>query len=179
MSGTSQEHCYTFRQCWHTWSFCVPAYEQFRSKKQRTWYSISLVSMLFSGCFSHFFCHSFLSAFRPYGRKTFFFHFTAIVLILLLGAMGNFSEQFGIWTTRRKTELIGKKCRVPTEPACAGKRRRNWWPKTIRHDFRHHNQNIAALLQKGDVKEALRYVKQYDESLKAAKPIGFLSAHNC
>ena len=45
--------------------------------------------------------------------------------------------------------------------------------KTIRHDFRHHNQNIAALLQKGDVKEALRYVKQYDESLKAAKPMDF------
>ena len=42
--------------------------------------------------------------------------------------------------------------------------------RTIRHDFRHHNQNIVALLQKGESREALRYVEQYNESLDTAKP---------
>ena len=45
--------------------------------------------------------------------------------------------------------------------------------KAIRHDFRHHSRNIAMLLQKGDVKEALRYVEQYDESLDVAGPKEF------
>lgn len=31
--------------------------------------------------------------------------------------------------------------------------------KTIRHDFRHHNQNIAAMLQRGETAEALRYIE--------------------
>ena len=45
--------------------------------------------------------------------------------------------------------------------------------KTIRHDFRHHNQNIAAMLQKGETNEALRYIEQYNESLDAARPKEF------
>ena len=47
--------------------------------------------------------------------------------------------------------------------------------KTIRHDFRHHNQNIAAMLQKGETNEALHYIEQYNESLDAAKPKEFCS----
>ena len=41
--------------------------------------------------------------------------------------------------------------------------------KTIRHDFRHHNQNLESMLQKGEIQEALRYLKQYNDSLDAAK----------
>ena len=45
--------------------------------------------------------------------------------------------------------------------------------KAIRHDFRHHNHNIVVLLQKGDIKQVLRYIEQYDDSLDAAKPKEF------
>ena len=41
--------------------------------------------------------------------------------------------------------------------------------KTIRHDFRHHNQNLESMLKKGEIDEALRYLKQYNDSLDAAK----------
>ncbi len=41
--------------------------------------------------------------------------------------------------------------------------------KTIRHDFRHHNQNIESMLKKGEIQEALDYLKQYNDSLDAAK----------
>ena len=41
--------------------------------------------------------------------------------------------------------------------------------KTVFHDFRHHNQNIAAMLKKGEVQEALCYLEQYNESLEAAR----------
>ena len=45
--------------------------------------------------------------------------------------------------------------------------------KTIRHDFRHHNQNLAAMLRNGETKEALRYIEEYNESLDAARPKEF------
>ena len=38
--------------------------------------------------------------------------------------------------------------------------------KTVRHDFRHHNQNIETLLKKGEIQEALNYLKQYNDSLE-------------
>ena len=41
--------------------------------------------------------------------------------------------------------------------------------KTIRHDFRHHNQNLESMLKKGEVEEALSYLKQYNDSLDAAR----------
>ena len=40
----------------------------------------------------------------------------------------------------------------------------------MRHDIRHHNQNIVMLLKKGDIGEALRYIEQYNESIEAARP---------
>lgn len=71
-----------------------------------------------------------------------------------------------------KTELIGKNKKY-LEGQLALAKENELTARTIRHDFRHHNQNIAALLQKGDIKEALRYVEQYDESLGAAAPKEF------
>ena len=137
-------------------------------KKQRTWYSISLVSMLFLAAFTFF-----VIRFYPHSGHTEenIFSFTAIVLIYC-------SVLWVIFGTIRymdyeaKTELIGKNAEYLQNQLALAKEK-ELMAKTIRHDFRHHNQNIAALLQKGDVKEALRYVKQYDESLKAAKPMDF------
>ena len=45
--------------------------------------------------------------------------------------------------------------------------------KTVRHDFRHHNQNIETMLEKGEVDEALCYLKQYNDSLDEIKPNDF------
>ena len=41
--------------------------------------------------------------------------------------------------------------------------------KTVRHDFRHHNQNIASMLNKGEIREALSYLEEYNDSLSAPK----------
>ena len=45
--------------------------------------------------------------------------------------------------------------------------------KTIRHDFRHHSQNIESMLEKGEIQNALSYLKQYNDSLDATKPSNF------
>lgn len=71
-----------------------------------------------------------------------------------------------------KRELIGKNVEY-LQGQLALAKENNLIAKTIRHDFRHHNRNVAALLQKGDVKEALRYIELYGESLAAAKPKEF------
>ena len=47
--------------------------------------------------------------------------------------------------------------------------------KTVRHDFRHHNQNIEAMLKNGEIQEALNYLKQYNNSLDEARSNDFCS----
>ena len=71
-----------------------------------------------------------------------------------------------------KTELISKNVEY-LQGQLALAKENELTARTIRHDFRHHNQIVAALLQKGDIKEAQRYIEQYDESLEAAKPERF------
>ena len=132
--------------------------------KKRTWYSISLVSMLFLAVFISFVV--FLYADYGHEHETIFF-FAAVVVIycsvlwVIFGMIQYMSEE-------SKMELIGKNAEY-LQGQLALARENELAAKTIRHDFRHHNQNVAALLQKGDIKEALHYIEQYDESLDAAK----------
>lgn len=136
--------------------------------KKRTWYSISLVSALFLAVFTSFVV--FFYAGYGHEREAVFL-FGAVVLIycsvlwVIFGTIRYMSEE-------SKMELIGKNAEY-LQGQLALAKENELMAKTIRHDFRHHSQTIAALLQKGDVKEALRYMEQYDESLDAAKPKEF------
>ncbi len=136
--------------------------------KKRTWYSISLVSMLFLVVFISFV----IFLYAGYGHKhETIFLFAAVVLIyssvlwVLFGTIRSMNDE-------SKMELISKNAEyLQGQLELAKENERT--AKTIRHDFRHHNQNIAALLQKGGIKEAIRYIEQYDESLDAANPKEF------
>ena len=137
-------------------------------KEKRTWYAISLVSALFLAVFT-----AFVIRLYPHSGHTGenIFLFTVVVLIycsvlwVIFGTIRYMSEE-------SKMELIGKNAEY-LQGQLALAKENELMAKTIRHDFRHHSQTIAALLQKGDVKEALRYMEQYDESLDAAKPKEF------
>lgn len=71
-----------------------------------------------------------------------------------------------------RTELIEKNMEYLQEQLKIA-RDNEVFAKTIRHDFRHHNQNIAVMLKKGEIGEALRYIEQYNKSLDAVKPREF------
>ena len=138
------------------------------AKKKRTWYSISLVSMLLLVIFA-----SCVVRIQPHATYTGQSILLFIILVLIY-----FSVLWIIFGTiqhmnyEAKTELIGKNIEY-LQGQLAIAEENEMAAKTIRHDFRHHNQNIAALLQKGEVQEALSYVKQYDASLDAGKPKEF------
>ena len=148
--------------------FLRPYVHMVPGTKKRTWYSISLVSMLFLVVFIAFVV--FLYAGYGHENETIFL-FAAVVLLyasvlwVIFGTIRYMNDE-------SKMELIGKNAEY-LQGQLALAKENELTAKTIRHDFRHHNQNIAALLQKGDIKEALRYIEQYDESLDAAKPKEF------
>ena len=73
---------------------------------------------------------------------------------------------------KNKTELIIQNTKYLHEQLENAKEN-EMLAKTIRHDFRHHNQNIEAMLKKGEIQEAIQYLEQYNESLEAAKPREF------
>lgn len=148
--------------------FLRPYVRMVPGTKKRTWYSISLVSMLFLAVFISFVI--FLYAGYGHENETIFL-FTAFVLIyssvlwVIFGTIRYMNDE-------SKMELISKNAAY-LQGQLALAKENELAAKAIRHDFRHHNQNIAALLQKGDIKEALRYIEQYDNSLDAAKPKEF------
>ena len=135
--------------------------------KKRTWYSISLVSILFLEVFASFV----VFFYAGYDNGETLFLFGAVVMIycsvlwVIFGTVRHMDYEM-------KAELIGKNVEYLQGQLELAKEN-ELLAKTIRHDFRHHNRNIAALLQEGDVREALRYIRQYDESLDAANPERF------
>lgn len=136
--------------------------------KKRTWYSISLVSMLFLLVFASF-VSIFYTRYDQAGQYVFLFFAVVIiycsVLWVIFGTIQHMSME-------SRLELIGKNVEYLQGQLDLAKEN-ELTARTIRHDFRHHNQNLAVLLKKGDIKEALRYIEQYDESIDSAKPREF------
>lgn len=136
--------------------------------KKRTWYSISLVSTLFLAIFTSFVILLY-AGYEREGKEIFLF---AAVVLLYCSVLWVIFGTIRYMSDENKMELIGKNAEY-LQGQLALAKENELAAKTIRHDFRHHNHNIAALLQKGDIQEALRYMEQYDESLDAAKPKEF------
>ena len=148
--------------------FLRPYVRMVPGTKKRTWYSISLVSALFLAVFTSFVI--FFYASDRHESKTIFL-FAAFVLIycsvlwVIFGTIRHMSDESKIELISKNEEYLQGQLALARENELAA--------KAIRHDFRHHNKNIMVLLQKGDIKHALRYIEQYDESLDAAKPKEF------
>lgn len=137
-------------------------------KGRRTWYAISLNSALFLAVFT-----AFVIRLYPHSGHTNenIFLFTVVVLIYC-SVLWVIFRTIRYMSDESKMELISKNAEYLQGQLTLAKEN-ELAARTIRHDFRHHNQNLAALLQKGDITEALRYIEQYDGSLDAAKPQKF------
>ncbi len=153
------------------WAYIVflrPAMREVPGANNKIWRSISLVSVLFLIVFSIFcFIYTVKNDFRVWYSLL----FAATVLIyfsvlwIIFGLIRYMIEE-------SRMELVEENMKYLQGQLKAAKEN-ELFAKTIRHDFRHHNQNIAAMLQKGETGEALRYIAQYNESLDAARPREF------
>lgn len=132
--------------------------------RQKTWYSLSVVSVLFLVVFV-----AFLTDFSHIENYVLFFGIAVLVYCSVLWIIFG-TLQFML--NKNKTELIIQNTKYLREQLENAKEN-EMLAKTIRHDFRHHNQNIEAMLKKGEIQEAIQYLEQYNESLEAAKPREF------
>lgn len=153
---------------WAYIAFLRPAMREVPGSNKKVWHSISLVSLLFLTVFSIFcFIYYLKNDFREWHTLLF------AAMVLLYG-----SVLWIIFGTIRymikesRMELIEENMKY-LQGRLETAKENELFAKTIRHDFRHHNQNIAALLKKGDIQDALRYIEQYNESLDSERPKEF------
>lgn len=153
---------------WAYIRFLRPAMREVPGANKKVWYSISLVSMLFLIVFSGFlFVHYMENDFRSWHNILF-----VITVVIYCSVLWVIFGMIRYMREESRTELIDKNMQYLQEQLKIA-RENELFAKTIRHDFRHHNQNIAVLLKKGEIDEALRYIEQYNESLDAVKPKEF------
>lgn len=149
---------------WIYLRFLRPYIREMPGRPKKTWYSLSLVSFLFLIVFV-----AFLTDFSHIEQYTLLF---AIAFLLYCSVLWIVFGTLQFMLQKNKTELIVQSTKYLNQQLENAKENERV-AKTIRHDFRHHNQNIEVMLKKGETQEALRYLEQYNESLKAANPREF------
>ena len=133
-------------------------------KRRKTWYSISVVSLLFLIIFA-LFVVIFNSEYKNMDKYIPFFAISVLIYVSILWVIFGTIQSM---INESNTELINQNIAYLQDQLKTAKEN-ELAAKTIRHDFRHHNQNIESMLKKGEIREALSYLKQYNDSLDAAK----------
>ncbi len=144
--------------------FLRPSVRAVSGKRRKTWYSISTVSLLFLVIFALFLV-IFISKYEQIGDHIPFFTVSVLIYISILWVIFGTIKSL---IAESNTELINQNVAYLQEQLKTAKEN-ELAAKTVRHDFRHHNQNIESMLKKGEVQEALNYLKQYNDSLDATK----------
>ena len=144
--------------------FLRPSVRAVSGKRRKTWYSISVVSALFLIIFA-LFVVIFNAEYENIDRYIPFFAVSVLIYISILWVIfGTIKSMIA----ESNTELI-KQNVTYLQGQLKTAKENELLAKTIRHDFRHHNQNIESMLKKGEIQEALGYLKQYNDSLETAK----------
>lgn len=149
---------------WAYLAFLRRAMREVSGSNKKIWHSISLVSLQFLIVFSIFlFIYYMKNDFRAWHSLLF-----AATVLLYGSVLWIVFGTIRYMIKESRMELVEENLKYLQDRLETAKEN-ELFAKTIRHDFRHHNQNIAAMLQKGETNEALRYIEQYNESLDAAK----------
>lgn len=144
--------------------FLRPSVRAVSGKRIKTWYSISVVSVLFLIIFA-LFVVIFNAEYENLDRYIPFFTVSVLIYISVLWVIFGTIQSM---IAESNAELINSKAAY-LQGQLKTARESELTSKTIRHDFRHHNQNLESMLKKGEVEEALSYLKQYNDSLDAAR----------
>lgn len=136
--------------------------------KKETWHSITFVSALFLMVFTTFVMVLYRGGISNVNDVVLFIMAVTVycsVLWVIFRTIRYMSDE-------NKMELAGRNVEYLREQLDFV-RKKEMEAKTVRHDMRHHNRNLIKLLSDGKVDEAIRYVKQYDDSLKRLKSVEF------
>lgn len=148
--------------------FLRPYVRAVPGKRSKTWYSISLVSVLFLVIFA-LFVVIFNSEYGQLDRYIPFFSVSVLIYLSILwvifGTIRQMIDESNAELINQNVAYLQGQLKTAKENELSA--------KTIRHDFRHHIQNIEAMLKKGETEEALGYLRQYSEGLDAARVSDF------
>ncbi len=144
--------------------FLRPSVRAVSGNRRKTWYSISIVSVLFLVIFALF-----LVIFNSeYAHISKYIPFFAISVLIYASILWVVFAIIRLMIDESNAELINQNV-MYLQGRLKTARENELAAKTVRHDFRHHNRNIAAMLKKGEIKEAIKYLEQYDSSLDETK----------
>ncbi len=144
--------------------FFRPTMRAVSGNRRKTWYSMSTVSLLFLVIFAWLLV-IFISR---YERMTDYIPIFAVSVLVYISILWVIFGTIKSLLAESNAELINQNVAYLQERLKAAKEN-ELTAKTVRHDFRHHNQNIESMLKKGEVQEALNYLKQYNDSLDTTK----------
>lgn len=130
----------------------------------KTWYSISVVSTLFLIIFAWFVVilnaeYQHIDRYIPLFSVSVLLYVS--ILWVIFGTLNSMIAESNTELIKQNVTYLQGQLKTAKESELAA--------KTIRHDFKHHNQNLESMLKKGELQEALRYLKQYNDSLDDAK----------
>ena len=148
--------------------FFRPSVRAVSGQRRKTWYSISTVSFLFLVIFA-LFVMIFYGKYERIGDYAPFFAVSVLIyasiLWVIFGTIKSMIDESNTELINQNISYLQGQLKTAKENELSA--------KTVRHDFRHHNQNIEAMLKKGEIDEALRYLQQYNDSLDEIKPNDF------
>ncbi len=144
--------------------FLRPSVRYVSGKHRKTWYSISVVSVLFLAVFALFLV-IFHSEYRNIGRYIPFFAIFvliyAAILWVIFGTIESMIDESNAELINQNVAYLELQLKTAKQNELAA--------KTVRHDLRHHNRNIMAMLKKGEIQEAVKYLEEYNDSIKTQK----------
>ena len=135
--------------------------------RKRTWYSISLVSFLFLTVFAtliNFLMHDGHTVEQMILFITTMMIYCA-VLWIVFGTIQHMNAEVKMELITQNVQYLQGQLAMAKEHASTA--------KAMRHDFRHHMQNIDLLLKQQKPQEAIHYIEEFIQSLDVASQIDF------
>ena len=147
--------------------FARPYMRTVPGDRKRTWYSISLVSFLFLTVFATLI--NFLMRDGHTVEQMILFITTMMiycaVLWIVFGTIQHMNVEVKMELITQNVQYLQGQLAMAKEHASTA--------KAMRHDFRHHMQNIDLLLKQQKPQEAIHYIEEFIQSLDATSQIDF------
>ena len=147
--------------------FARPYMRTVPGDRKRTWYSISLVSFLFLTVFATLI--NFLMRDGHTVEQMILFITTLMiycaVLWIVFGTIQHMNAEVKMELITQNVQYLQGQLAMAKEHASTA--------KAMRHDFRHHMQNIDLLLKQQKPQEAIHYIEEFIQSLDTASQIDF------
>lgn len=128
--------------------------------KKRIWASLSLASVLFLLVFSMLVSRAYENLCKSGSHTVLFTTFLIIYASVLWVVLTNIQQM----SREAKMKIINQKAKY-LQSELEIKKQNELEAKRIKHDYRHHIQNIMSMLKNGNLEQAMCYIERYNRSL--------------